>query len=83
MSSHSNSEVVAQSHIEGHEKRFIVARNRCGAWVVADRMGQVGGLLISKEAACHFVFEQSFGHLEELDLVDEPLAPTLTHSRAA
>lgn len=53
------------------EKRFVVAENAPGLWIVADRMGQAGGTFASKEAACRFVSRHNFGHPEEIDLLDE------------
>ena len=39
--------------------RFLVGPSRNGRWIVADRMGLVGGLFTNREAALHFVKVES------------------------
>ncbi len=39
--------------------RFTVGRDPHGWWVVEDRLGRVGGLFASEEAAMHYALEES------------------------
>lgn len=39
--------------------RFLVGQSRNGRWIVADRMGLIGGLFTNREAALHFVKVES------------------------
>ena len=39
--------------------RFLVGPSRNGRWIVADRMGLIGGLFTNREAALHFVKVES------------------------
>lgn len=51
--------------------RFVVSPGSDGSWVVADRMGQCGGVFTTKDAARHFVLKSSFGHPEETEWLDD------------
>lgn len=39
--------------------RFTVGRDCHGWWVVDDRLGRVGGIFASEDAAMHYAFEES------------------------
>lgn len=39
--------------------RFTVGRDHHGWWVVNDRLGKVGGLFASEDAALHFAADES------------------------
>lgn len=39
--------------------RFLVGQSGSGRWIVADRLGLVGGLFIDRDAALHFVKAES------------------------
>ena len=39
--------------------RFTVGRDHHGWWVVQDRLGKVGGLFASEDAALHFARDES------------------------
>ncbi len=39
--------------------RFTVGRDHHGWWVVEDRLGRVGGIFASEDAAMHYAFEES------------------------
>lgn len=39
--------------------RFTVGRDHHGWWVVEDRLGRVGGLFASEDAAMHYALEES------------------------
>ncbi len=47
--------------------RFLVGRSRNGRWIVADRMGLIGGLFTNREAALHFVKVES-ADVEPVDI---------------
>ncbi len=59
--------------------RFLVGHSRNGRWIVADRMGLIGGLFTNREAALHFVkvesadvvpIESSVAEVSRLELAD-------------
>ncbi len=63
--------------------RFLVGPSRNGRWIVADRMGLVGGLFTNREAALHFVkvesadvapIDISVAEVSRLELAD-PFSP--------
>lgn len=39
--------------------RFTVGRDHHGWWVVEDRLGRVGGIFASEDAAMHYAMEES------------------------
>jgi hypothetical protein len=39
--------------------RFTIGRDHHGWWVVHDRLGRIGGLFASEEAASHFAIQES------------------------
>jgi hypothetical protein len=39
--------------------RFTIGRDHHGWWVVSDRLGQVGGLFATEDAAMHFAFGEA------------------------
>ena len=41
-------------HVPASPARFTVGRDHHGWWVVQDRLGKVGGLFASEDAAMHF-----------------------------
>lgn len=46
------------STIPAAPARFLVGRDRRGAWIVQDRQGLVGGLFANEAAALHFAAEE-------------------------
>lgn len=46
-------------HAPARPARFTVGRDRHGWWVVQDRLGKVGGLFASEDAAMHFARNES------------------------
>lgn len=49
------------ARITSRPARFMVGRDDHGWWVVNDRLGKVGGLFASEDAALHFARDES-GH---------------------
>lgn len=39
--------------------RFTVGRDHHGWWIVEDRLGRVGGIFSSEDAAMHYALEES------------------------
>ena len=39
--------------------RFTIGRDHHGWWVVSDRLGRVGGLFATEDAAMHFAVEEA------------------------
>lgn len=39
--------------------RFTVGRDHHGWWVVEDRLGRVGGIFVTEDAAMHYALEES------------------------
>ncbi|MCR6498158.1 hypothetical protein MUO32_03835 [Shinella sp. CPCC 101442] len=39
--------------------RFTVGRDHHGWWVVEDRLGRVGGIFVTEDAALHYALEES------------------------
>jgi hypothetical protein len=69
--------------------RFTVGRDHRGWWVVHDRLGRIGGLFASEEAALHFAEQESNRHPEiicrapdgaQVDLFEEQSAPIDRHA---
>ncbi len=46
-------------HVPASPARFTVGRDHHGCWVVQDRLGKVGGLFASEDAAMHFARDES------------------------
>ena len=71
--------------------RFIIGLDEHGCWVVNDRMGLVGGLFVSQDAAMHFAAEQTTDGLSavrcmskkkiDLELLSRPVSARRAISR--
>lgn len=46
-------------HVPTRPARFTVGRDHHGWWVVQDKLGKVGGLFASEDAAMHFARDES------------------------
>lgn len=55
-----------RSLIAPRHPRFTIGRDHHGWWVVHDRLGRVGGLFASEDAALHFASGECGRHPEEI-----------------
>ena len=58
--------------------RLMVGRDRCGRWVVSDRLGLCGGWFVDRAAAVHYAMFESAGEPQTVIMAPDVVETELT-----